>query len=173
MAKKKTRKKKGARPSKDAPSYTTKVKTKTPEKLGGKREKPKADTPPRKKLDKNGQHRGTLSPAFIAHQWRPGQSGNTKKVKRGLGLVAYLKKYLNDPVQSGKDKGKRRGDALMERMAQLARSSQGASHLKQLLDRIEGPVPTKIEGGDEPVRMSFTFVEAAPPADDGELPEDA
>ena len=121
----------------------------------------------KKKVAKDGTQRGLiLTESVQANQWKPGQSGNPAgKPPGSIGLIAYLRQHLKEKVERGKHKGKRRGDALMEKIAVLAGTAYGAQQLKQILDRVEGPVPTKIEGGEEPVRMCFNFVKAVAPAD--------
>ena len=119
----------------------------------------------KKKVARDGTKRGlNILPHIKANQWKPGQSGNPKGKKPGtIGLVAYLRKYLQEKCPGNKRKS--RGDRLMEQMVMLAGTAYGANQLRQILDRIEGPVPTKLEGGEEPVRMCFNFVKAVAPAD--------
>ena len=124
-------------------------------------------TPTKRKLDKNGQRRGNPDvPAFKAHQWKPGQRGDTKGRARGPELAKLMKKFLLEEVKLGKEGYKTRAEILMRKVLQIAGTAKGAAQLKQLWDRCEGPVPTKIEGGEEPVRMNFTFTQAVPPPED-------
>lgn len=133
--------------------------------IGEEKTTPKKIVRSKKKTAKDGTQRGMiLSEGLQANKWKPGQSGNPKGKPPGtIGLISYLRKHLQETIKNGKKKGKKRGEYLMEQMVRLAGTAYGAQQLRQLLDRVEGPVPTKIEGGEEPIRMAFNFVKAVAP----------
>jgi hypothetical protein len=70
--------------------------------------------------------------------------------KGSVSLVAKLKAKLEEDPS--------RADALMESLMLMAEGGD-VQAMKVLLDRVDGPVATRIEGGDRAVQIEVTYVE--------------
>lgn len=80
------------------------------------------------------------------HQFRPGQSGNPNGRPKGSGILSELrksldkKKLLGKPLPEGKTARELIGEAILYHVIR-----GNAAYCKQLLDRIYGRVPLRIE----------------------------
>lgn len=92
------------------------------------------------------------------YRWKPGQSGNPGGRPKGRSITARLRALLEQ--EHG---GKQLADLVAERF--LKDVLQGKlGHLKEMLDRLEGPVPSKTEvSGEGGSSLVFHIVEAKPP----------
>jgi hypothetical protein len=76
--------------------------------------------------------------------------GGPGRPKGSVSLVAKLKAKLDEDPS--------RAEALMESLMRMAEGGD-VQAMKIVLDRVDGPVATKIEGGDRAVQIEVTYVE--------------
>lgn len=96
-----------------------------------------------------------LPPAFIANQWKPGQSGNPKGRPKGKTLTAAIDELLDADVK---------GEQMRKALARVAvqRALQGDFKFYSLvMDRRDGKVPDQLQqDGTLDIRVVY---EDAPP----------
>lgn len=92
------------------------------------------------------------------YQFKPGNKAS-QGVRRGKGqrLVGILRrllrsKYPGDPQQ------RTVAEVLVARLIVLAMQGNSMA-IKQIFDRIDGPVPTTIDGADGPIRLVVEYVD--------------
>ena len=78
------------------------------------------------------------------------RGGSPGRPKGSVSLVAKLKAKLDEDPS--------RAEALMESLMKMAEAGD-VQAMKIVLDRVDGPVATKIEGGDRAVQIEVTYVE--------------
>lgn len=109
-----------------------------------------ADTnqPTDKQKSSNGARRGRVE---NLKPFAPGQSGNPKgRPKNEFSLTALLRQAMEKDAIDGVKipAGKTVAQALVERVVELALTSNDFRYVKEIWDRMDGKVPDKIEVND-------------------------
>lgn len=105
-------------------------------------------------------------------QWKPGQSGNPSGKPVGtLSLVAMIRKLLNEDPDAAR--------LIAENLVRQAAThdEKALGFIRTILDRVDGPVPTQIQGPQgEPLAINLQWAgakEPTPTADPGDEGEEA
>ena len=100
-----------------------------------------------KQADNRGKHPNSLKNLERGKdtQWKPGQSGNPNgRPPKELSLISLIKEELEQIAEGDKTEAQLVARAIV----QAARKAK-VEIIKELLDRIDGPVKKKLEVGDE------------------------
>ena len=83
----------------------------------------------------------------VEHRFKPGnQASKGVRTGKGHGIVAEFKRLLNQICDEDPQRRKYKQIAAKALMQQFLKGNGVV--VRQMLDRLEGPVPTKLEGGD-------------------------
>jgi len=101
----------------------------------------------------------------VEHRFKPGNQAS-KGVRRGKGpqVTAAIKRALQETLKTDPtakafengDKLSRKGTDVMARGALINALKGNAAYFKEILARLDGPIPTQIEGGDPDKPIRFT-----------------
>lgn len=93
------------------------------------------------------------------YQFKPGNQAS-KGVRNGKGqrIVGILRRLLRAQYP-GDPEGRTTAEVLAARLIALAMQGNGVA-IRQILDRIDGPVSTVIEGADSPLRVVVEYVDS-------------
>lgn len=119
--------------------------------------------------EQQSNNRREPTPAQLAARFKPGQSGNPGGRKKGtVSLVTLARQKLREICEDPKAEGKSYAELFAA--AWIANAIKGKdAPFKQLLDRLEGPVPTTFDQ-DGVLRILVKYVDGlgAPPHDERE-----
>jgi hypothetical protein len=99
----------------------------------------------------------------VEHRIKPGEIRNPNGRPKGTSVTAELRRLLDETVKAGKGRGKTRREAFARKLLEFAQRGRAgdASYAKEVLNRVEGSVPT-----DEELTIRFVLVRQDPAAVD-------
>ena len=97
--------------------------------------------------------------ANLRPPWTPGTSGNPRGRRRGsVNITSAMKRVLREVVAEHPEK-RTRAEELARALIDLA-ATGNTQAIKEILARVDGPVPTVLEGGDPEKPLSVVFLPA-------------
>lgn len=98
------------------------------------------------------------------HRFKPGRSGNPGgRPKGAVSIVSMIKKLLREDPE----RARKVAENILDRAAENDAKALGFA--RTLLERVDGPVPTQIEGADGgPVEVVVTWPGQRPKAEEDE-----